>query len=535
MKNYKEIFGLTNKTATIWFWLFAVVLLFYFSTVIFLQRIIDINNSYFCLIAVIALLFLIPQIRVDKKIDRPKINSVIILMYVSVLTFILLEMWHLSVFPGSFSPDSYNQYKQVLRGSYVDWHPVLHTWLIFFVPIKIFGNPGAVIVLQNIYFSLSVGYLFYVLYDENTHIIFLVFSWLFIMLNINTYRIMMFPWKDSAMSIFSLVLFTHLIRIYRSAGAWLKKPVNIVMFILFAFLTLMMRHNAPLLVFPIFVILFIFLKSCRKRIFASFASLVVLMLIVKLLIFPAFKVAKPSYRNLEALGLPMTILCNTYVHDKDGLSIDAQQFMNTVSDEESFRKFNVTGNFNSFKWSGTCSYDAIDSNSISCVAGYAWEALNKSPKAAWGAALKLTALVWQISNNNIDWYIGDGINPNELGISRKKDNHFLPDYKYTIEVLSTVIFPMNVFNSIGIINLLLLMITTANVGKAGFGRVFLILAPLCYNFGTMLLLSGPDFRFFHYNFVIIIPLAYIILTQKNDKETSLQQYASLDGNSISNN
>ncbi len=508
MKNYKEIFGLTNKTKIVWFWIFFAVLVLYCSTIIFLQQVINVSSL---------------------KQNISKINSKIVFAGVSLLTFLLLELWHLSVFPGSFSPDSIEQYNEVLSGNYNDWHPVLHTWVIFFIPIKIFGNAGAIIVLQNIYFSLSVGYLFYVLYDENTHSIFLVFSWLFIMLNVNTYRIMMFPWKDSAMSIFSSVMFTHLIRIYWSDGAWLKKPVNIVMFIVFAFLTLMMRHNAPLLVFPIFIILFIFLKSCRKIVFASFASLVVLMLIVKLVIFPAFNVAKPIHRHIEALGLPMTILCNVYVFDKDDLSTEAQEFMSTISDEESFHKFNVTGNFNAFKWSGTCDKDAIDTNSISCVVGYALEALNKSPQAAWDAALKLTALVWQINNNNNYWLIHDGITFNYIGISRKGYKHFLPGCKHTIGVLSNIIFPMNVFNTIGIINLLLLMIATAKVGKAGLGRVFIIFAPLCYNFGTMLLLSGPDFRFFHYNFVIIIPIAYIILTDKkegNDKEISLQQCGS---------
>jgi hypothetical protein len=37
---------------------------------------------------------------------------------------------------------------------------------------------------------------------------------------------------------------------------------------------------------------------------------------------------------------------------------------------------------------------------------------------------------------------------------------------------------------------------------------------MAYHFGTMLLLSGPDYRFFHMHYVILIPVIYIILMNK---------------------
>ena len=43
---------------------------------------------------------------------------------------------------------------------------------------------------------------------------------------------------------------------------------------------------------------------------------------------------------------------------------------------------------------------------------------------------------------------------------------------------------------------------------------------MVYNFGTMLLLTGHDFRFFHLNFVAVIPLVYIMLTNKEDADES---------------
>ena len=48
----------------------------------------------------------------------------------------------------------------------------------------------------------------------------------------------------------------------------------------------------------------------------------------------------------------------------------------------------------------------------------------------------------------------------------------------------------------------------------------MIFPMLIYDFGTMLLLTGGDFRFFHFSFVIIIPLLYLILSGRNTNETA---------------
>ena len=62
--------------------------------------------------------------------------------------------------------------------------------------------------------------------------------------------------------------------------------------------------------------------------------------------------------------------------------------------------------------------------------------------------------------------------------------------------------------------LLLLFTAVGKLGNGNLSRVFLVLAPMAYNFGTMLLLTGSDFRFFHFNFVIVVPLLFIILMRE---------------------
>ncbi len=73
------------------------------------------------------------------------------------------------------------------------------------------------------------------------------------------------------------------------------------------------------------------------------------------------------------------------------------------------------------------------------------------------------------------------------------------------------------FNYLGLVILFLLFIAVAQLGHGNLARVFLVIPVMAYNFGTMLLLSGNDFRFFHFNFLLVVPLLYIILQGKQQR------------------
>ena len=64
--------------------------------------------------------------------------------------------------------------------------------------------------------------------------------------------------------------------------------------------------------------------------------------------------------------------------------------------------------------------------------------------------------------------------------------------------------------------LLLLFSAVAKIGSGGLKKAFAVIPLICYNFGTMLLLTGHDFRFFHLNFVIVIPLLYILFSAEKE-------------------
>ncbi|MBQ7569504.1 MAG: hypothetical protein IJT22_01100, partial [Synergistaceae bacterium] len=79
--------------------------------------------------------------------------------------------------------------------------------------------------------------------------------------------------------------------------------------------------------------------------------------------------------------------------------------------------------------------------------------------------------------------------------------------KFFQEILSPVL------GHIGLINLIILICLIA---KFKFKKLFLALPLLIYNFGTMLLLSGADFRFFYYSIAIMPALVLMLLNENKN-------------------
>ncbi len=426
-------------------------------------------------------------------------------------TFLFYFLWQKAYWPGSYYPDSINQYYQAVTGAYENWHPVLHTWLFFWLPRQIFSEPAAgIITMQILWFSLAVAYLFAVLYQNGCSKLFLCLSWLYIIANPNTAYMVIYAWKDSAMSIFALVLFAQVLQIYMTKGEWLGKWRNVAAFSLSAFLTLEMRHNAVLLVAPVFVILFIVLRYFRKKVAVSALFVIIAAVILQGPVFALAKVASPGRRTTEIVGLPMTILCNVYQNDRDSLSADALRFMDSLAKPEEWEDYYAVGSFNSMKWNVSLDIQyRVEEEGLENILRYTYEAALNSPEAAWEGFAYLTHQVWGIDGGegqSIDYRIAD----NDYGI-RYHDGNELLNAKFTAYAQSSGRYATKyLFHYTGVMILLLLFMATAKLGNGRLARALMVLAPMAYDFGTMLLLSGPDFRFFHFNFLIVIPLLYLL-------------------------
>ena len=530
LKAFELQMGLCGKGEKRWFWAAFVLLVLYVEFVVFARNAAAGHiKTMLQAVAAVPLCFLCFLVASRWKIsgearragDRTDLRGRIrFAAAVWGLTFFVFFLCLMANWPGGFSPDSISQYGQAVSGSYDNWHPVLQTWLFFRLPLLILRSPDGIVPLQLLWFSLAVTYLFCVLYANGCPEVFLACGWLYIAANPNTLFIMIFPWKDSALIIASTVMFAQLVQIYLTKGTWLKKWYNLASFSAFAFLTLEMRHNSVLLVIPVFVILICFFKSVRKRILLSASTVFLAHLLLYGPVFSLAHVQLPGNRTVETMGLPMTVLSDIYVQDREALSEDARAFMDSLAPQEAWGSYSL-GNFNSIKLSGNLDGSLIEKAGYERLLQYTVDAAMKRPDLAWKAFSLLTRTVWGAKSGD-GWRLGPYIHDNPYGIDWHGNG--LLQYVFNIySALVSVFITKYLFRYVGGVILVLLFLAVGNLGGGNLGRVFLVLAPMAYNFGTMLLLTGPDFRFFQFNFVIAVPLIYLMLRRKEASDDAVQE------------
>ena len=527
LERWHGALGLAGTAEKVWFWLAFALLTAYLEFVIFSQNFIAGFRSPvvtgICAAAVVPVCFAgvywcarLELARPARRASRRK--TALLAAGVFALTLAVMGLWLAAGWPGTLTPDSFNQLRQVFKGLYNNWHPVLQTWLFLTLPIRLFGSVGAAAAMQVVWFSLAVAYLYSVLYRNACPWGFMAASWLYLAANPNNGLIMTTLWKDPAMSILALVWFSQLVQVYASEGRWLKKWYNAAAFCLAAFLTNAMRHNAVLLVAPVFVVLLVFFKGERRRIAACALAVAAAALVFNGPVLRLAKVGISSNQVVETMGAPMTILCNVYVKDPAALSDEARAFMDDLATPEEWATRYWTGSFNSIKWSSSQDLERkVNEAGRAKLLQYTAQAAIARPGLAFDAFARLTSLVWGLDGQR-NWNLAQGVDFNDYGIVQQGNEALRAGLEEYSQMCASGAAKYLFFYT-GAVVLLLLFLGVSRLGAGRLANAFLVLAPMAYNFGTMLLLSGPDFRFFHFNFVIVVPLAYILLVKHSKEKT----------------
>ncbi len=523
---YERAVGLESRGERIWFrWGFALLLI-YLELVILGRNIMDgrtgpLNMALSALSAAVFCVAAVPLLSRLRLTDSaaPRRGGAAVAAAVFLLTLAVLFMWQWAFWPGCFSFDSIDQYSQAADGWYNNWHPVIHTWLFILLPLRIFGGAWGVVTFQIIVFSGALAYLFYVMYDEGCPLWFILLSWAYVALNPYTGDILIFLWKDSALDALLALLCGQLIRIYSGGGSWLKKRLNLVSFTALSFLILNIRHTAVLLIGPLFILLLVFISGERKRLLLSGAAVLAATAIWAGPVLDLANVGRPDDRVTETMGLPMSLLCSVYTQDPDSMSPEVREFMDSLAEPWQWEEYyRADSGFNSIKWYGNADLaDIVDAQGAGTILRYALDSALRSPKCALSGVLRLTGFLWRINGEPLYWY-APLIADNDYGIS--------PDWHEPLASAGLAYMaaagkaPLSLlFNYIGVPILIMLLFAVAQLGGGRLGRVFMVIPVMAYNFGTMLLLSGSDYRFFHFNFVIAAPLIYLMLRRggKNEK------------------
>jgi hypothetical protein len=444
-----------------------------------------------------------PPISRKQKI---KIFGIFFLISLAISLF-----WFFAYNPGGFSPDSAVQYNQAISGEYNDWHSVLHTFIFFTIPLSIFHSVSAIVICQIILFSIVLSYFITTVF-EIANKKWGIVAFLLIILNPWVLDTLMFPWSNVAFGIMALLITTLCIKIYFTKGEWSKKFPHILLLALALSCATIFRHNGMLFTIPSVLFLFFFLtkKDWYKLVIIFSISI----FLIKVPFYSLLNVATPGGRTTETLGLPMTILANVTKETPEVLNEDVTSFMYEIAPPEKYEKEYIAGDFNTIKF--TSNLSPIENASTLKILGYTFDAFLKSPKASLTALFKLTEVVYGI-DGTIPTHNTPHINPTidnpEITYSGS------PLLKSAID-LYREIFRNSFLKYFSFIGVTILLILTFVLGKNqwqnnGWKKILLCSPILFYDFGTMILLTGPEPRLFFVNFLIYPSI--IILATINQK------------------
>lgn len=433
------------------------------------------------------------------------------------LVFFILGIYYLAYYPGGLIIDTFNQWYQVQKGYLSDWHPAIHTILFLKLPSLLCNSLAFVNFAQMVWLSLACAYLGMVLESWG-----MKKRWCFLMIGLSVFHpasaiTMSFCWKDTALTLFMILLAGQIAEIIFSNGEWLKKWYHPMLFGLTGALAALMRHNAILLVGPLMLLVAIlYWKELRRTCIAAGVWTLLFMAVIKGPVYILLQVQSHPQVSAEMLGVPMTILANVLVNEPELLDEEAREFLYRIGDQELWETTYREGSWNSAKWMGDdISNDVIEEVGTKNVLRYTWNAIKKAPYYAYRAVVKLFEVVWKPAGTNVEWsyYVNVGSNIFDYEM---KGIPILQNLLDGIRQFSIEGTPLTTWGwYIGFFILLLLFMGITCL-KEGWKKCLCWVPILCYNFGTALLLCGWDFRFFSFNTVITLPLLLVMLSKKEE-------------------
>jgi len=429
-------------------------------------------------------------------------------------------------YPGGATYDNYRQWGQVQSGVFDDWHPAIHTMIIWLVT-RVINRYAFFIAVQMLCFSLLVGWMAATLRAWGLRHGWVAAFAVSLLSARSIGGILLFAWKDSMFTVLALALAVQMINIVLSEGAWLHRWPNQIAFALVFALATLVRHNGMFFTLPLLALLFAFYMKKQAW------ECVVTALLAGVMIFgvrgPLYTLARVTRDEnqgyVEAVGLPMTILCSVYRTEPEALEPDATGLMRAIATEDEWAAYFVFGDYNSIKWVVDAN-DTLRHIPLKYLLRMTWQCVRAAPSTSLRAALSLTQYVWDpnVWDYSVDfWRTGDYAEPGPntitgeaLAADADRVDSFAEVYGAWRDA-AQLLTPSKLLQSVGIAMLALALAGAYSLRRRrGLKALLLVVPSMAYNIGTMLMLCGGDYRFFQFNAVITVPLVLVCLIKEKE-------------------
>ena len=253
------------------------------------------------------------------------------------------SIWLMAFFPGLMSDDSVNQWMQVVREEFNDWHPVAHTLLIWLLT-RVWFSPAVLPVFQIAVVSLVAARALGLAnqWGAGRWITWLASLAIALMPVNSTFVISL--WKDVLYSAALLGLTLELFQVVFTSGRWLNRKRNLVLFTLTLLGVSLFRHNGLPVVILVPLGLIIFFRNCRKKVFLITAVIFSIYFLVRGPLYTQLEVQKKSSVLGETVLLHQV---GAHVNNHTPLSTDQTAYLDSLLPLENwnYRCFSVNNLF----------------------------------------------------------------------------------------------------------------------------------------------------------------------------------------------
>lgn len=427
-----------------------------------------------------------------------------------LLSFLLISGINLLIlfavkFPGNLSPDSISEINQALKGITSNHHPYFHILIIqgcMNLGQIFFGNYSVGVAIYSVFsimfMSTCFSLIIYTLYQLKVPRVFILISFMYIVLMPYHINFSMTMWKDIYFAGFVTLMCLYLYRVLKKVG---NRNCNYVLLCISSVCVIIFRSNGFIAYILFLIVAFILLYRFNKKLLFALCLCFVFGMFLR---FPFMSLINVKQPNLgEALSIPAQQISRTYKEHND-FNLNQIQFLNEIMDVNKIStKYNPI-NADPMKDMLRDKNPEYLNEHFSEFIGLYFDGLVKHPKTYFKAWVDQTVGFWN-SGYNVSWYLGDSIPHNSLGIYNICD-------KSAIEVLDSYYKvydkePFVVFKSLGFftwIFLYLLFVSFIRKNKAVFLAVFLNLAVI-----ASLIMSTPIYAEFRYAYCLFCSVPFL--------------------------
>ena len=453
------------------------------------------------------------------------------------IPFLIMLVYYFTYYPGGFIHDTLAQYGQYTTGVYYDWHPALHTFFAFILPLKLTGGwVGSIVLFQILVMTASLGYFFDTIH-EYAGKLYVILSMVYILVN-PLFAICVNPWKDTTFAVGAMLLMTFALRIYMTSGEWIKKPVHIVVFVIVFVATTIFRHNGILFTAPLMLALLF--QMSKKRFVCLVLACIALFGVIKGPFYTAMGVERQTERRMsEMIGVPLNVICSAVTYTPELVDQDILDFAYEIAPHRIWGNYYEYGNINIIKWNNedevnkVVNFDIVDNYEVTDILGMMFRCFRESPYVCGRSFVKLTESVYTITDDHYaeivpyiddNWFkIGDmgvGIH-NYLGLDKPATTeNAMTIFFFTIRGFVKDYCPhLFLYYGVAVLLVIISVCSKSRLGKLKDWKKILFAIPLlAYNFGTALLMSGyNDGPRYFYITVLVVPILLIFFYRKEVK------------------